>query len=1073
MEFFVYFTIKKILPFYILISILNISLVSATDQNLRFKQLTVDQGLSNTWVLDILKDKYNFMWFAASNGLNKYDGYTFEVYQHSNSDSTSLPQSLVVDLFEDSRGIIWIATGDGLSRFNREQNNFKNYYPDNTSKSILGRRIQTIIEDQEGRIWVSTSLGLNLYNRDTDSFIQFSYANQNLQQVSPPSPLGDMLADKYGNIWIGTLEYGLIRFDIENKSFIQYLLIDDDKKTRSNSSVSSVELMGDNLWIGTLGSGLFRFNIKDNDENEIVNYSHDPQNPTSLNHNNILSLLSTSEDKIWIGTENFGLDLFDPKTEKFTHNTSDNNPYGLNNGSIYSLYTDSINNIWVGTYAGGVNVSFVNLQDFEIYRSTGKKNSLSSNVITSFLEDKQGNLWIGTDGGGLNYWNRKTGNIYTYSTKNANLLSDAIQSLAYDKDGNLWISSWEGGICRFDNRNRKFYHITTNEGLPDNNIITFLIDHKNRIWIGCFFNGLVLLDKKGKNHKIYNHTNSGLLNESVRLLHETKDGIIIIGTDNGVFFFNPENETFDMYTKDHQDANSLSGNQIYAIEEQNDGTIWLGTGYGLNRFDPEAEQFVHYYKQDGLPSNMIVGLEFDHSGNLWISSDKGLACMDVESKKIKTYSISDGLQGNQFNIHSHYCTRQNELLFGGTNGFNLFHPDSLKTNKKIPSIVFTNFQIFNEPVLIGDDKPLKKHINVAQVIELSYKQSVFSLDFAALSFEASELNQYAYKMEGFDEDWIYCGNKRGVTYTNLSPGEYIFRVKASNNDGIWNEEGKSIRIIINPPFWQTIWFRIIIVLSIIAVISTYHIWRVNNEKARNRLLEESVEDRTKELKALNDELESFAYSVSHDLRAPLRTITGFTEIINQDHYDKMSDDIRHYFSKISIASIRMGQLIEDLLKLTRIGRLEMEISRISISTLVHEIYDNLRLTEPERKVSFKIQADLKAFADKRLVRILLDNLIQNAWKYTKNESNAQIEFGRINGKIIPTFFIKDNGVGFDMNFAHKLFHPFVRLHNEKDFEGTGVGLATVKRIIDRHNGQIWIESAANKGTTVFFNFGIS
>ena len=1041
---------------------------------MRFKHLTVEQGLSHTWVLDILKDKYNFMWFAASNGLNKYDGYTFEVYQHSDLDSTSLPQSLIVDLFEDSRGIIWIATGEGLSRYNRGQNNFKNYYPDSTSNSILGRRVQTIIEDDKGRIWVSTSQGLNLYNRDNDNFIRFSYENQNFRQISPPSPLGDMLADKYGNIWIGTLEYGLIRFNIKKKSFKQYFLTTDYKNTHSKSPVSSIKLMGDNLWIGTLGNGLFRFNINEDDGKKIVNYSHDPEDHTSLNHNNILSLLSTSEDKIWIGTENFGLDLFDTKTEKFSHNVSDDtNPYSLNNSSIYSLYIDSSNNIWVGTYAGGVNVSFVNLQDFELYRNTSKKNSLSNNVITSFLEDDQENLWIGTDGGGLNYWNRKTGNFYTYSCKNTNLISDAIQSLAYDKDGNLWISSWEGGICRFDESNHEFHHITTNQGLPDNNIITFLIDRNNRIWIGCFFSGLVLLDPKGKNHKIYNHTNSGLQDESVRLLYETQKGIIVIGTDNGVFFFNPENDTFNMFTKDHQGLNSLSGNQIYAIQEQDNEIIWIGTGYGLNCFNQKTKNFTHYFKKDGLPSNMIVGLEFDHNGDLWISTDKGLACMNIRSKKIKTYTISDGLQGNQYNIHSHYRTKRNELLFGGTNGFNLFHPDSIKTNKEIPSVVLTKFQIFNNPVVIGNNNPLKKHINIANVIELSYKQSVFSMEFAALSYEAPELNQYAYKMDGFDKDWIYCGNKRSVTYTNLSPGEYNFRVKASNNDGIWNENGKSIRIIIHPPYWHTIWFRIIIVLALIMSITTFHIRRVNNEKARSRLLEENVEDRTKELKALNDELESFAFSVSHDLRAPLRTITGFTEIINQDYYNDLSDEIKEYFKKIQIAGTRMGQLIEDLLKLTRIGRLDMEMSRINMSTLVHEIYDNLRLTEPDRKVIFKIQSNLNTFADKRLVRILLDNLIQNAWKYTRNESNAQIEFGKTNEKIIPTFYIKDNGVGFDMNFAHKLFHPFVRLHNENEFEGTGVGLATVKRIIDRHHGQIWIESAINKGTKVFFNFGIS
>ena len=491
----------------------------------------------------------------------------------------------------------------------------------------------------------------------------------------------------------------------------------------------------------------------------------------------------------------------------------------------------------------------------------------------------------------------------------------------------------------------------------------------------------------------------------------------------------------------------------------------------MNRFDINTEEFTHFFKEDGLPSNMIVGLVFDHNEHLWISTDKGLARMNVERNEFKTYSINDGLQGNQFNINSNYRTSRNEILFVGTNGFNLFHPDSLKTNMEIPQIVFTDFQIFNKPVLIGEKEPIKKHISVAQTIELSHRETVFSISFSALSYEAPEQNQYAYKLEGFDQKWISAGNHRNATYTNLAPGEYTFRVKASNNDGIWNETGTSIKIYINPPFWKTIWFRIVIILLIFAVIATFHIVRINVEKSRNRQLEKRVDERTKKLKISNDELESFTFSVSHDLRTPLRVITGFSEIIEQDFKNSLSEEVKISLHKIKSAGLRMGVLIDDLLKLTRIGQIEIEVNHISMSTLVNEIYDNLRLSEPNRNVKFEIEPGVTAVADKQLVRILLDNLLQNAWKYTKYEPEAQIEFGKTSYEGKPVFFIHDNGVGFDMNFVDKLFQPFVRLHKENEFEGTGVGLATVKRIIDRHGGEIWIESELNLGTTIFFNFG--
>ena len=1051
-----------------------IILAQENPQKLKFKHLTVDQGLSHAWILDILKDKHNFMWFAAANGLNKYDGYNFEVFQHSIYDSFSIPQSLVSDLFEDSQGIIWIATGDGLSRYNREQNNFQNYYPDSTSKSILGRVIQTINEDNQGRIWVSTADGVNLYHRDTDSFTQFSYESQNLQRIAPTNLSGDMIADKNDNLWIGTVEYGLIKFNISDETFKQYFLGNYDEKMRSTSSVTSIEMAGDELWIGTLGNGLIKFDTRYKNGGNIVQYKHDPRNPASLSNDNVLSLLYISENKIWIGTENYGLDLFNPKTEKFLHHLPDSNyPYCLNNGSIYSLYADSSDNLWVGTYAGGINVSFVNHGNIELYRGGfGTENSISNNVITQFLEDKKGNLWIGTDGGGLNYLDRERNTYKNYTTKNSNLKSDAIQTIAFDSKGNLWVSAWEGGINRFNELTGRFYSITTADGLPDNNVISFLIDSKERIWIGCFFSGLVLLDNNYRIQKIYNHKNSGLKEESVRLLREDSKRNIFIGTDNGMFIFNPEDDSFKKYLKNPEDINSISSNQVYAIAEQKNGIIWFGTSYGLNRFDLAKEEFVRFYKEDGLPSNMVVGLVFDYNGHLWISTDKGLARMDVERRKFKTYSISDGLQGNQFNINSNYRTSRNEILFGGTNGFNVFHPDSLKENMEMPPVVFTDFQIFNKPVMIGKDEPLKKHISVAQSIEMSHKESVFSLSFSALSYEAPEQNQYAYKMEGFDRDWIFAGNHRDVTYTNLSPGKYTFRVKASNNDGIWNETGTSISIYIHPPFWQTVWFRIIIIFLIFAIVATFHITRINIEKTRNRQLENRVKNRTRKLKELNDELESFTYSVSHDLRTPLRTITGFSDIIEQDYIEGLSEDVKKYFNKIKSAGLLMGLLIEDLLKLTRIGQVEMEMSHLSMSTLVQEIYDNLRLTEPEQNVNFKIQSGVTAVADKQLVRILLDNLIQNAWKYTKNESDAQIEFGKINDKDKSAFYVRDNGVGFDMNFADKLFQPFIRLHKENEFEGTGVGLATVKRIIDRHGGEIWAESVVDQGTTIFFNFGI-
>ena len=490
----------------------------------------------------------------------------------------------------------------------------------------------------------------------------------------------------------------------------------------------------------------------------------------------------------------------------------------------------------------------------------------------------------------------------------------------------------------------------------------------------------------------------------------------------------------------------------------------------MNRLDRENNQFVAYKVEQGLPSNAIQGILEDDHGHLWISTKNGLSNFDPAAETFQNFDVSSGVQGTEFCVNSCYRTENGEMFFGGVNGFNIFHPDSLRKNEFIPPVVITNFQLFNQNVPIGEQDDgsfgLEKSITESSEITLSHEFNVISFEFAALNFSFPENNQYAYMMEGFEKDWNYVGDRHFVTYTSLRSGSYIFRVKASNNDGVWNEEGVSLRIKIKPPFWDTWAFRLITSMILVFAIYRIYRYRIHSMQKMNRRLEQRVRERTAELQISNEELEAFAYSISHDLRSPLRSMQGFSSIILEEYQSKLDDQAVNYLKRITSASQYMDHLIDDLLKLSRISRTSLIRETIHISQIAEKAASKIKSEKPDSKAEFVITPDLTASADKYLIRLALDNLLSNAWKFSSKNTKARIEFGHLKKEEGDVFFVKDNGIGFDMKFSDKLFEPFQRLN--VDFEGTGIGLTTVERIIRRHGGEIWAEGKEGKGATFYF-----
>ena len=1038
--------------------------------NLQFKHLTPDEGLSSSTVTSFLQDSKGFMWIGTYYGLNRFDGLEFTIYQNKLGDYNSLPHNLVFCLYEDSDKELWIGTARGLSKFDWGNDNFKNYMNDSTSVlNGIECNVLSIAEDSLNRFYLGTDIGLIVFDPKNNTFKRYEQKIQNQNDLGL-NYIESVLIDSKNIIWIGTHKGPKI-FNPENESFRE---LSNDVDFLNVSIISIIEDHDRNIWLAS-NNGLFCLKNQSPQTYSIKKYKHNTGNKFSLSANNIISLFVDKDGELWIGTENGGLNFFDPTNERFIRYRYDPyNPTSLNNESIHSIYQDDKGNFWIGTFAGGVNVSMKYSESIMHFQNLpGALFSLSNNIVTSFLEDSKGQMWVGTDGGGLNLHNVKTNRFQHFNSNTTNLKSDAILSIIEDAKKQIWLGTWGAGLNYFDPSSKSFQSYNKeNCGIQDNNILTIAEDHSGNLWLGSFLTGIIYFNLENKTFTSKNTINSKLTHNMIHDIKLSHNGTVYIGTAYGFNIYFPRESKFNSYFHDPEDPNSISDNSIHSILIENDSTIWIGTQTGLNKFNPQTEIFKHFYKEDGLPDNRITGLALEEEGVLWITTIHGVSRYNTKTGVQQIFTKEDGFQSNEFNRNSIYVNRDKNIYLGTTKGFNIVYPNKLKHNKTPPRILITGFKINNKPVLVGDEKsPLKKHISETEEIILYNRQSVLSFDFAVLDFTLPEKNQYAYKMEGLDPKgvgWNYPSAQRSATYTNLTPGEYVFRVKGANNDGIWNEEGTSLRITILPPFWQTSWFRILSLLFIIAVLIFSYRYRIKRIKKINRELEERVHERTLQLETSNRELEAFTYSVSHDLRAPLRGINGYTKVIEEDFNNELSPDIKHYFNKILKASIRMSDLIDSLLQLSRILRKDIKKEQINLSKLAYEIAEELKGTIPERKVSIKIQPNIFTNVDAGLMRIVLENLFQNAWKFTEPKSDANIEFGFYYNHGINNYYVKDNGVGFDMEYADKLFVPFNRLHTENEFEGMGIGLATVKKIIEKHGGKIWANGKTNKGSTFYF-----
>lgn len=1034
---------------FLLFAFVIINHIQAIDFN--FRHYKVEEGLSENSVFCSLQDSKGFMWFGTKEGLNRFDGRNFVVFHKEPNKKNSLENSFIHALYEDQKKNIWVGTEEGIYLYDYLKNTFTYFDKKTTDNRSVRLSVSSITHDKKGNIWIGTSEALFRYHVETEKLYCYYHIPGDKNSLPANYP-NSILCDSKGNVWIGTLNGGLSRYNPGKDNFINY----NFQATKKGTNISVLKIIEDsqgNLIMGTISDGLIIYDPKTGKSEKFL---------MDISKELIYFFRDVFEYSpgVYLVASEHGLIVFERYQNQYkVIKSSTTNSHSLNDNAIYSIYRDKEGGIWVGSYFGGVNYISPKPYIFESYAPLDNTNSVTGKAVSQFCEDEAGNLWIGTEDGGLNYFNTTTRTFKSYKKE---MSYSNIHALLLD--GNkLWIGMFAGGLDVLDVKTGKFKHYASTSdpnSLQDDNVFSIYKDVTGTIWIGTIGGLFRYRAETDDFEKITEPLGDSFIYD---ILQDHNGLMWFAASGRGVFCYNPQTKNWKQFQHDAADKESIAHNKAIFIYQDFKKRLWFGTeGGGLSQYIYETGKFRNFSTAQGLPNNVIYAIVADRD-YLWLSSNRGLTRFNPETLEMKTFTKADGLQGNQFNFKSGFRARNGKLYFGGTNGFNAFFPDELRDNKYVPPVVITNMQLFNKDVEIGAaGSPLEQNISFTNGITLKHNQSVVNFDFVALSYCAPNKNQYAYMLEGFDEEWIMAGNEHRITYTNLPAGRYTLHIKGSNNDGIWNEEGVSLKIRVLPPFWASWWaYLIYICLAVVSVRYYYNMLRKKREKEEKIRLEKIQAQ--SEIDLYNAKIDFFT-NIAHEIRTPLSLIKAPLESIKKKNRDKQMGE---FVDVMERNTNRLMALINQLLDFRKAEKNSYTVNYrpLNITELLTNITDNFSYSASSANIDLKfISAEQPVIvnADAECITKIVTNLLSNAIKYARDKVEIRLQTSENGYYEIQVF---DNGTGIQKTDYEHIFEPFYQSSNKKAKKtGTGLGLALAKLLVEIHGGKISLESVENQYT---------
>ena len=1048
---------KKINIILILVCIFSCLKISTSYANIResfnFKNITIEDGLSQSTVETIYQDSKGYIWIGTNDGLDRYNGYEFKHYKHDKYDKNSIANNYIVDIIEDKNEYIWVSTIGGLSRINPDKDEIKNYYSKEDSGNLSNSNLWQLLCTKDNRLIASTIDGLNVYDKNKDKFTRILYKEGEL----PSQYIYSLEEDINGHIWVGT-DNGLVELDKDLNIVKSYQDAIEDSDVYNVYDDSK-----GNIWVCTLDNGLFKINL---DDKSVENYKNN-NSKISIPSNNVRDIISDSEGKLWIATDK-GLCTFDYEREEFiTYNKKSYQSNSLIDDEIFCLLKDSSGLIWIGTYSGisrfnpNSNFTHFKLDPYE-------DNSISGNVIHGIYEDDDKTLWIGTNKSGVNIINGES--IKHLNKENSNIVSDLIEDITGFKNY-IFIGTNEGlSVLVKNDKTAKNYTITnytTKDGLPSNKIRSLFIDSKGYLWIGTN-KGLAILDTN--NNKIIDITyildEMGVSDKFIRAVYEDSKGNYYIGCflEGGLIKINPNTKEYKIYKNIENDDSSISNNSIRYINEDLYGNILVGTSHGINILNLSTDKFNHYTEKDGLINNTIYGILVDKNNGIWMSTNAGISKLSTEDATFKNFTITDGLQSNEFNGRACFKSKDGNMYFGGINGFNVFNSQDIELSTFEPKVIFDNFEINGT-----NNKDISN-------IKFKSNENNIKINFFTNDYKNTKTTQYYYKLEGLENEWNMT-NSNSLVFANLGSGDYTLKIKTITQHGVMSDES-SVHFTINPPIWRSNYaICIYLILIIISILRYMHkvntLDRLVNERTNKLRKEmEKNEQLFKKVLSLEQNKNNYFVNLSHELRTPLNVLSSINQLIKEftkkDNFIT-PEKLSYYMGIMDRNCSRLLGLINNLIDHTKIENNSYIINKKDedIVYLVEETVLDMKdyIEEKGLELIFDTDVEEKVIrCDKVDIERCIINLVGNAVKFTPEGGLIEVLLQDLDDKV--KIIVKDNGIGISEENQKIIFDRFNQVVDESSEQkgGSGLGLTITKQLITLHNGEIYVESEVGVGS---------